>query len=304
MKNQLPKVSVVSVNFRQAKATGEMLASLAGAGYPNLEVILVDNGMIHDQSAFFHQKYPGLRLFVQEANLGFAGGTNLGIRHATGAYILLLNNDTETPPGFLQPMVDLMEANPQMGTVSPKILYFDSPNTIQYAGMPSFHPLTGRGLTRGNGEKDKGQYNETAPTTMTHGACMLVRREVFDEIGLLPEMYFMYYEELDFCAHASQKGWQHYYCGTSHIYHKQSLSLGKGSPKKTYYLFRNRLLFMRRTQSGLRFLVFLLYFLGIAFPYHLFRHAVLRDYEHAASIWKGMIWHITHLKNPAPENVY
>jgi len=299
-----PKISIVSVNFRQTEVTCDMLASLRRASYPNMEVILVDNGVVQDSKELFLQKYASLKLIVSEENLGFAGGTNLGIRYASGDYILLLNNDTVVPPDFLEPMVDLMQQNDQIGIISPKILYYDAPNMIQYAGIPYIHTLTGRGVVNGNGVQDQGQFDYNEETSLTNGACMLVRREVLDQVGLLSELYFMYYEELDFCERAKHHNWLCYYCGTSYIHHRQSVSIGKLNPRKTYYMFRNRLLFMRRHLQGVKFWLFLSYFLLFAFPANVLRHLLKRDFEHASGIWQGLIWHFAHLKIAANETLH
>ncbi len=298
-----PKVSIVSVNFRQAAVTADMLESLRQATYPNMEVILVDNGMVEDHKELFLQKYASVKLILSKENLGFAGGTNLGIHHATGDYILLLNNDTVVPPNFLEPMVELMQKNDEIGIISPKILYYNAPDTIQYAGIPYIHAVTGRGVVNGNGVQDQGQFDYNGETSLTNGACMLVRRTVFEQVGLLSELYFMYYEELDFCERAKDHNWQCYYCGASYIHHRQSISIGKLNPKKTYYMFRNRLLFMRRNLQGVKFWLFLSYFLLFAFPVNLIRHLLKRDFEHASVIWQGLIWHLNHLKIAANETL-
>lgn len=299
-----PKVSIVSVNYRQAAVTCDMLQSLRKATYPNMEVILVDNGVVEDCKEQFLQKYASVKLIISEENLGFAGGTNLGIRHSTGDYILLLNNDTVVPPDFLEPMVELMQKNEKIGIISPKILYFDAPQTIQYAGIPFIRSLTGRGVVNGSGCKDEGQYDYCEETSLTNGACMMVRRGVFEQVGLLSELYFMYYEELDFCERAKDSGWLCYYCGISFIHHRQSISIGKLNPRKTYFMFRNRLLFMRRTQSGAGFWLFLSYFLLFAFPVNIARHLLKRDFDHVSSIWKGLIWHFSNLRIASDETFY
>lgn len=304
MRINFPKISIVSVNFRQAAVTADMLESLRQATYPNIEVILVDNGAVDDNKELFLQKYASVKLITSRENLGFAGGTNLGIRHSTGDYILLLNNDTIVPPDFLESMVELMQKNDKIGIISPKILYYDAPKKIQYAGIPYIHAITGRGVVNGNGVEDEGQFDYCEETSLTNGACMLVRREVFDQVGLLSELYFMYYEELDFCERAKDQNWLCYYCGTSYIHHRQSVSIGKLNPKKTYYMFRNRLLFMRRNLQGVKFWLFLSYFLLLAFPANVIRHLLKRDVAHASGVWKGLIWHFNHLKIAANETLH
>ena len=247
-------VSIVSVNYKCPEITLEMLHSLAAVEYPHLEVIVVDNEC-GDQPFPFEAYYPEMVTVIRsEENLGFAGGTNLGIRAASGAYILLLNNDTVVSPGFIEPMIKCLDDKPKIGMVCPKIYFFDHPNIIQYAGATLIHKWTGRGAKIGYAKKDNGDYSKSQKTALGNGACMLVRKAVFEEVGLLSEMYFMYYEEHDFAYRAQQKGWETYYCAKASIHHRQSVSIGQESPLKIYYLHRNRMLFMRRFFRGFAFI--------------------------------------------------
>jgi GT2 family glycosyltransferase len=290
-----PLVSIVTVNFRQTEVTCDMLDSLSALTYPNVELILVDNGCEKDESARFKQHYRGLQLIVSEENLGFAGGTNLGIRRAKGAYILLLNNDTIVPPSFLEPLVERMHAEPNVGMTSPRIYFFDQPDVLQYAGASPINWLSGRGRKFGYGQADDGSFHQSGQTGLCNGACMLVKKEVFEDVGLLSEKYFMYYEEHDFSIRAKKAGWQCYFEAASYIHHRQSISIGRLSPLKTYYLFRNRLLFARRLAGGLPFCLFLMYYLFIAVPAGLCRHAIHREFQHVQSIWKALKWNFSHL---------
>ena len=289
-RSRTPKVSVVSVNYRQAQVTCEMLASLRACTYPRLEVVLVDNGSLADESARFAYHYPGVVNVRTEDNLGFAGGTNLGIRHASGELILMLNNDTLVAPGFLEPLVAVLTQYPHVGMVSPKIVFHEPAGVIQYAGSFIGQPILGRGTQIGHLEPDRGQYDDTRDTDLPHGACMLVRREVFERVGLLPEFYFMYFEELDFAVAARRAGYCAMYCGASHVTHRQSVSLGAGSPRKTYYLHRNRVVFYRRALSRLAYAAFLAYYLCVAVPAAGVRFLRKRNYAHLRALGRALRW--------------
>lgn len=291
-----PLVSIIAVNFRNAAITTDFLDSIRQISYPNVEVILVDNGCQDDKEELFKAHYPALKLLVSQENLGFAGGNNLAIQQAKGAYILMINNDTLVPGSFLEPMVRLMEEKPRIGLLSPKIYYADTPKIIQYAGINGINRFTGRGLNPAKQKEDDGSYNWTGPTYYAHGACMLIRAEVFQTAGLLSEKYFLYYEELDFCELVKKKGWEIYYAGETHIYHRESISIGKFNPLKTYYLFRNRWLFMRRWYGGLSYYLFVSYFLLVGVPWHLFKHLLRGEKAHVQAIWKGIQWHLTAKK--------
>lgn len=293
MQSSTPLVSIITVNFRQAKVTCDLLDSLTAVSYPNFEVILVDNGSIKDETSLFLTHYPEANVVVSTANLGFSGGNNLGFEHAKGKYVLLLNNDTIVPPDFLQPLVKLLEDHPKIGIVSPRIYFYDQPNVFQYAGFTKVNPLTGRNMRIGSMEKDKDQYRYTAPTASGHGACMLVRSDLYEQLNGLPEYYFMYYEEIDFCERAAKLGFTSYFCGDSYIHHRQSISMGRMSPMKTYYLNRNRILFMRKIFGGGRFMLFMGFYLLISFPVNLFRHISKREFEHAKQLFKAVWWNLS-----------
>jgi len=292
---KLPKVSIVTANYRQPDVTTDMLETLRHCGYPNLEVVLVDNGSLSDESARWSYYYPEVVHIRSEENLGFAGGTNLGIRHSTGELILMLNNDTLVPAGFLQPMVELLERYPSVGIVSPKIVFAEPANTIQYAGAFIGQPTLGRGQKIGHMEVDHGQYDDVRDTELPHGACLLARKEVFEHVGYLPEFYFMYFEEHDFAVQAKRMGWGVMYCGTSSIVHRQSVSLGVGSPRKTYYLHRNRVVFYQRALSRLSFLGFLIYYLFVGVPVNALRFLRQRRTDHLRAMGRALRWNVARL---------
>ena len=286
--HSLPLVSVVAVNYRQTAVTCDMLDTLRACAYPALEVILVDNGSLADESARWRAHYPEVVALRSEENLGFAGGTNLGIREARGAYVLLLNTDTLVGADFLFPLVEILQRHPHVGMVSPKIVFAEPAGVIQYAGAVTHQPLLGRGVQIGHREPDHGQHDDTRETGHPHGACMLVRREVFDAVGLLPEFYFLYFEELDFAEQARRAGYGVMYCGASSIVHRQSVSIGPGNPQKTYYLHRNRVVFFRRALSGAAFAAFALYYYGVGLPINLLRHARAREWGHARALLRAV----------------
>lgn len=288
-----PLVSVISINYNGVDLTCAMIESLQKSSYPNLEIIIVDNNSSQNPSKI-PNSYPDVVFIQSEVNSGFAGGNNLGIKHASGKYFLLLNNDTEVEPSFLEPMVMAMEKNPQIGCTSSKLLYFDSPEIIQYAGNAGINMTTGRAFGRGWGEKDKGQYNDTISIEIAHGASMLLSRKMVQDIGLMADMYFLYYEELDYCYRMLDAGYKLLYIGNSVVYHKESMSTGKESPLKTYYMTRNRALFMRRNTSGIQLILSLLYYHFIATPKLLIIYLLKGKLSLFNAALKGIYWNVTH----------
>jgi len=246
-----PLVSIICVNYNTAKVTIETIISLRAITYPNIEIIIVDNGS-NESTELIREECPEVKLIKLNKNLGFAGGNNVGIQQSKGEYILLLNSDTEVEPDFLEPLVDLLLSDNTIGAVSPKLVYYfsENRNVIQYAGGNKINMFTGRNSTNGKQQIDDGSYDYIAETDLAHGAAMIIPRKVIREVGLMPEIYFLYYEEVDWAELIKRHGFKIYYNGQSKVYHKESMSVGKENPMKTYYLNRNR--FRRPAASPLR----------------------------------------------------
>lgn len=293
MTSEKPLVSIISVNFNQTEVTKELLRSLRHVTYPSIEVIVVDNGSVDRSIESIASEFPEVTLISTGKNLGFAGGNNVGIRAAKGDFLLLLNNDTEVVPGFLEPMVEVLQTMPHAGMATPKIIYHNRAETIQYAGSSRISSITGRGVRIGYMETDKGQYDKVYRTELGHGACLLVSRAVVNKVGLMPEQYFLYYEEHDWTETAKENGFLVYYVGTSKIYHKESISTGKNSPLKTYYMSRNRILFARRHSTKLNLFFATLYIVLIAAPKNVLQYCFSGDRQNLSAYIKGLLWHIT-----------
>jgi GT2 family glycosyltransferase len=293
-----PLVSIISINYKQANVTCEMLASLRHVTYPNFEVIIVDNASPQEEILPIETQFPEVHLIRSSENLGFAGGNNLGIAIAKGKYVLFLNNDTEVAPDFLEPLVALFESNPQAGIASPKIIFYGTDQVIQYAGCGGINPWTGRSVTFGLMEKDEGQHNKSFATALIHGAAMMVPMTVIKEVGLMPELYFLYYEELDWCEMIKRAGYKSYYIAEGTVYHKESVSVGQGSVMRTYYMYRNRLLFIRRNSEGIRFWSALLFFLLVAVPKQCLVFSLHFEQKYLKALWRGIKWHLQ------PHNVH
>lgn len=276
----------------------ELVRSMLQLSYPNWECIVVDNGSKPsdlDEQLKPHSQFKYLR---SEENLGFAGGNNLGFTHCKGQYIFLINNDTELLPGFLEPLVAFAESKPALGALSPKICFFHQPDLIQYAGSLEMNKLTIRNSAIGNNEKDRGQYNDFRLTPHAHGAAMMVSRKMVNEVGLMYEDYFLYYEELDWSERMRRAGFEIWYYGNEKILHKESVSTGKNSPLKTYYLTRNRLLFARRNYGLLTIFFNYLYFTLVALPKNLITYLLNGEKDLAKAFWRGYFYNITHSAKP------
>lgn len=292
MLKEYPLISIITVHFNAIDETLALLESLRiNLTYPNVELIIVDNCSREDISNRVKSINPTALYIRSNQNLGFAGGNNLGIRQAKGDFVFLVNNDTEWTPYLLENLVSVFQDKPDAGIVCPKFHYFFAKGTIEYAGYQPVSNFTGRNAMIGCKEKDEGQYDELKETHYAHGGAMLVSKEVLEKVGLMYEDYFLYYEEFDWCENIKRKGYKIYYQPAALIYHKESMSTGKASPLKTYYLTRNRILFMRRNRKGAAFAVFLGYLCLFTIPKNTFSFLVNGQMEHLKSFWRGIFWH-------------
>jgi hypothetical protein len=271
---------------------------LKNISYPNIEIIIVDNGSPSDKPELIKEKYPYVNLIISKKNLGFAGGNNIGVKEAKGKYILFLNNDTEVEPDFLEPLVEKLESDEKIAMASPKIVFYYSENKkmIQYAGAVAINPFTGRGRNIGYQEIDTGQYDTTRESDLGHGACLLVRMETMLEMGLMPDIYFLYYEEHDWCAMFRRAGYKAFYVANSKIYHKESISIGKNSPLKVYHMGRNRIIYLRRNTNFLTFVISILFFSFLSVPKSMVQFLLKREFKLFAAFYKGIFWNFFNYK--------
>lgn len=297
-----PLVSIITINYNKVELTLALLKSLENILYRNTEVIVVDNGSTVNPETIIAKKYPGIKIIISNTNKGFAGANNLGVKEAKGKYLLFLNNDTEVDENFLMPLVSKFESMENLGMVSPKIIYYGTDNIIQYAGATKINKFTGRGKKIGHLEKDRGQYNSDRETHLAHGAAMMVPAKVIQEVGPMPEIFFLYYEEHDWCETIKRAGYKVYYVANSTIYHKESMSIGKANPLKTYYLSRNRLLFMRRNTFGLNLFISWMFFGLLSFPKNVIKYLFFYKPDHLRAFFRGVVWNFINPSLHMTEN--
>lgn len=290
-----PLVSIITLNWNSSQVTCEFLSSINKVNtYFNIEVIVVDNNSIENPTALFKATLPEATIIRNNENLGFAGGNNVGIRAAKGDFLFIVNNDTEFTNGLIEGLLDIFKQYPDAGMACPKFHYFFKKGTIEYAGYRQVNIFTGRNGMIGCQEKDEGQYDKVMETHYGHGGGMMVSRKVIEEVGGLSEVFFLYYEEFDWSNQIKKKGYKIYYQPHSLIYHKESMTTGKSSPLKTFYLTRNRILFMKRNMPALSFAMFILYFTIFTIPKNTFTHIIKGQKKHLHSFWKGIMWHFNH----------
>ena len=239
-----------------------------------MEVIVVDNASTNDDVSEIKNIFPYVIAIKSDKNLGFAGGNNLGIKAAKGKYIFLVNNDTIFKEFKVQALINRLESSDDIGIVCPKIRFAWGNNPIQFTGYTPLSKITIRNQAIGYGEEDKGQYEKAHPTPYAHGAAMLIKREALEKIGLMPECYFLYYEELDWSMMFARAGYQIWYEPACTIYHKESQATGRNSPLRTYYITRNRLLLVKRNYKGLNKYLAYGYLIGLVALKDIFRFGI------------------------------
>lgn len=288
--NKRPFVSIITINYNAIDATLDLLDSLTMISYPSLEIIVIDNASKESPKDILFKKYPEVKLILSDVNLGFAGGNNLGINAAKGEYLLFINNDAVLTEGCIENLLFTFEERPDAGIVSPKFHFFNYPGIIEYAGYSEMNSFTGRNKTIGSGLKDEGQYEELKETHYCHGGGMMVPKKIVELVGPIPEEYFLYYEEFDWCVKIKKAGFKVYYQPKALVRHKVSISIGKDSTLKTYYLTRNRILFMRRNKSVVAYLIFLLFLFCITVPKNTINFLMKRKFNHLKVFFAGVLW--------------
>ena len=268
-------LSIITINYNGLKDTCELIDTLP-LNDETIEVIVVDNASTQDEATELEKRYPLIIVIRSDKNLGFAGGNNLGIKAAHGKYLFFINNDTIlSQPSVLSLLITRLESSAQIGMVCPKIRFTWDKQPIQYAGYTPLSKITLRNKSIGFGEKDNGQYDTPHPTPYAHGAAMMVKREIIEKVGMMPECYFLYYEELDWSMMIRRAGYEIWYEPACTIFHKESQTTGQMSPLKTYFITRNRLLFAQRNaQKDTKYLTYVYLIIVVAtkdISFHLLR---------------------------------
>lgn len=239
------KTAVVILNFNGEKFLREFLpVVLRYTG--NAKIVVADNASTDLSIDVVKQKFPTVELILLSNNYGFCGGYNRALKQVEAEYYVLLNSDVEVTPGWLEPLVTLLDQNPQVAAVQPKILAYNDKSKFEYAGAAGgFIDSLGYPFCRGRvfdeTEKDSGQYNDTREVFWATGACLIIRSKIYHELKGLDEDFFAHMEEIDLCWKIQRAGHTVFYCGTSAVYHVGAGTLSKSNPRKTYYNFRNGL---------------------------------------------------------------
>lgn len=281
------ELSIITVNYNGLNDTCALIDSIPFN--EDMEVIVVDNGSREDEASMLQTRYPHIKAIRSDQNLGFAGGNNLGIKVAKGKYLYLINNDTFFKYFNPHALIKRLEASPKIGMVCPKIRFAWDNNPIQFAGYTALSAITVRNRAIGFGEEDKGQYDTPHQTPYAHGAAMMLKRDIIDKVGPMPECYFLYYEELDWSMMITCAGYEIWYEPASTIYHKESQSTGQNSPLRMYYITRNRLLLVKRNWNGLSKYLSYCYLMALVAPCDILKYMFQGQFALAKAVIKGIL---------------
>lgn len=248
-----PHVAFVIVNWNQRQLTLDCLTSLYQQKCSDFEIVLVDNGSEDGSIAAVRTAFPGVVVLENGANLGIAAANNVGIRHALAMnvdYIFLLNNDTTVDPLMLERLVVVAESDPSIAATGPTMLYYDQPDTIWCAGN-RINWSTGN-TYRLHADETLPSVIDSAPVDVDFitSCAVCIRAEVFRDVGLMDEDYFIYYDETDWFARALIRGLRMVYVPQALMWHKISSAMGTTSPATDYYMNRNILRFLAKNRHG------------------------------------------------------
>lgn len=283
-----PLVYVVILTWNQRETTLECLESLAQMTYPNFRIVVVDNGSTDGTAEAIENRFPDVEIIVNERNLGYPGGCNVGLRYALsqGAiYIFAINNDVSVDPTILDELV--REATPDVGILMPKIYFASDPQRIWSVGGCR-NPLTLEMNRRGDRQLDQGQWEEVLEQDYLIGCAHLFSRALLEEIGLLDAGYFLYYDDLDICIRAQQAGYRLLMVPKARMWHKvASSSGGVGTPRERYYMARSNVRFLRKHVRGWQWVFVIPYRVGSIIK-TLLRLALHRSWDSVRAYLHGL----------------
>jgi hypothetical protein len=231
-----PEVSIIIVNYNGKPHLDECLGALTQQHYPAYQLLLVDNASTDDSLDLVRRNFPEVQIITSDQNLGYSGAVNFALPHATGAYVVVLNMDAMVEVDWLRPLVAFMEAHPEVGAVTPKILLYDDPTRINALGQ-NIH-VSALGFNRALNRPDMPNQQQPFQVSGLHGAAFLMRKDVLERMGGMNEACFLYHEDVDLSWLINLMGYDIYCVPESVVRHKYALGM---YPQKLYYLERNRM---------------------------------------------------------------
>jgi len=297
----VPLVYIVIINYNNYQDTIECLESLKKINYMDFKILIIDNNSNNNSVSILEESYKEYKIIKLEENLGFARGNNVGIKEAisnSAQFVLLLNNDTIVDPNFLNKMIESFYRNSKsnIGIVGAKIYSFYDKQLSEAAGNIDFFKF----ITINDANKKSDKCDLEKQTSFISGCCMLINKEVFAKVGLLPDEYFMYYEDTDFCVKVLEAGFKILYNPEAIIFHKiSSSSGGKQSPFSIKWNNRNRIIFMDKYKYKVskRKFTYSQIYIYITRLMRIIHYLIKSDKERANAIYEGLKEGRRYVKN-------
>ncbi|GAA3790536.1 glycosyltransferase family 2 protein [Corallibacter vietnamensis] len=252
-------LAIVILNWNGKKLLQDFLPSVVTCS-PEASIYVADNASTDDSISYLKTQYPDINIIKNKENGGYAKGYNDALKHVNADIFCLLNNDVEVTENWLLPIISEFKNNPNTAIIQPKIKDYKNKTHFEYAGAAGgFIDKYGYPYCRGRIfdtiEEDKNQYNDTTTIFWASGACLFIKRDVFNELEGFDDMFFAHMEEIDLCWRAFNLGYTTKYVGKSTIYHLGGATLQNTNPKKTYLNFRNSLFMLTKNIKKSLFLL-------------------------------------------------
>jgi GT2 family glycosyltransferase len=275
---QTPTAAIVILNWNGKNFLEKFLPSVLASTYNNKKIVVADNASTDNSIQFLQENYPQVFIIQNNSNEGFAKGYNTALKQVTADYYILLNSDVEVTPGWVEPIIGLMEADKTIAACQPKILAYHKKDQFEYAGasggwLDKFGYPFMRGRIFDDCETDDGQYDDAQPCFWASGAALFVRSSVYHDLNGLDEFFFAHQEEIDFCWRAQLAGYKIFVQPASVVYHVGGGTLPKGNSRKTFLNFRNNLIMLAK---------------NLPFPVVIWK-LLFRMLLDALSAWRGLL---------------
>lgn len=246
-----PLVSVVILNWNGQQHLETFLPAVKQYACAGMELVVADNASSDGSVAWLRASHPDVRVIALEKNFGFAKGYNEALKQVDARYYVLLNSDVEVTANWLQPMIDLLEADPEIGACQPKIKMYHDKTSFEYAGAAGgWLDALGYPFARGRifdfCEQDLGQYDDVTDVFWASGAALFVRAELYHRLGGLDTFFFAHQEEIDFCWRLQLAGYRVKVCPHAVVFHVGGGTLPKGNEWKVFLNFRNNLVMLAK----------------------------------------------------------
>jgi GT2 family glycosyltransferase len=273
-----PSVAVVILNWNGKQYLQQFLPSVIQSTYTNIEIIVADNASTDQSLELLEREFPNVKVIRFGENFGFAKGYNEALRQVDSDYYVLLNSDVLVEPGWLEPMVALLEKDKKYAACQPKLLAFHDKSLFEYAGgAGGWIDILGYPFARGrlfdHCEKDNGQYQEIEEIFWASGAALMIKSEVFHKVGGFDPFFFAHQEEIDLCWRIHNIGYKIFACPQAVVYHVGGGTLPQGNTRKTFLNFRNNLIMLSKNLN----------------PAEAFQKIALRLLLDQVTAWKGLL---------------